>query len=404
MALCSVGSAGAKRADLPTLNVAFSTNVVDYAEWVLAKDLGFYDAEGVNVNENFNTGSNIINLVVGGQDDLATYTGAGAAQVALQGKPVSGIMTSEVNPGAALSTASNITSLADLKNAPNCRWAVAASGSQAYWQALVYQRELGLVNKCTLVQLATTPLQIQGLVSGSYQAAVTGYTSIVPFVSQGIHILINPLSPSYLSTYGRSLYQAGLIWGLKDNLQSKSAAVVSYIRGSFDGAQYLWTHTDKQVAQVMIKNPLYAANSLADMTNFVSFVRPFIGNNINRANGLTNKPNYMSPTDWKKALNVFGQFGLSGFDTTSSSVQYPSIVDMSYWNKAYPKPNLLVDAKHRTLSQLAAANLGSAAKWTQLYTANKVWLDALGLKQSQLANAKLRIGTVVAQTDPARGV
>jgi ABC-type nitrate/sulfonate/bicarbonate transport system substrate-binding protein len=405
VALCSIGGAAASRTDNPTLNIVFSTNVTDYAQWVIAKDLGFYDTEGVNVNDSFNAGSNTINLVVSGQADLATYTGAGAAQVALQGKPVSGIMSSEVNPGAALSTAPGITSLADLKNATNCRWAVAAAGSQAYWQALVYQRELGLANKCTLVQLATTPLQIQGIVSGAYQAAVTGLTSVIPFVSQGVHILINPVSPSYLSTYGRDLYQAGLIWGLKDNLQSKSAAVVAYIRGSFDASQYLWTHNDKQVAEQLLKNPLYAGNTLDQMVAFVAYNRPFIGNNTSRSKGGSlSKPNYMSAADWKQAMTVFGQFGLSGFDTSSSSVQYPAIIDMSYWNKAFPKPNLVVDAKHRTLSQLAAANLGSAAKWNQLYSANKVWLDALGLKQSQIPNAKLRIGTVVAQTDPARGV
>src|SRR5262249_40388687 len=159
-----------------------------------------------------------------------------------------GILASEVNPGTAMIGAPNIATTADLKSAPNCRIAAAAAGSTSYAAALIYQRELGLVNKCTVVRLATTGLQIQGTLPGAYQAAVTGISAWETMRPQGAHLLIDPLSETFLKTYGRSAYQAGLVWGAKDTLQSKSAALVPFIRGSFDAAQYIWTHTDKQVA------------------------------------------------------------------------------------------------------------------------------------------------------------
>jgi hypothetical protein len=404
VALGSAGGAGAAKKDLPTLNVVLSTSVLDYAQWIAARSFGFWTAEGVNVNQTLNGGGNTINLVVGGQDDLATFTGASGAQVALQGKPIAGILATEINPGQSLISAPNIPTIAALQTASNCRIATSAVGSTAYWGALVFQRELGLAKKCTLVPLATTGLQVQGVVAGSYSATVVGASLWPNAEAGGAHQLIDPLSPSYLKTYGRTAYQAGLIWGLKDNVAAKSAAIISFIRGAFDGAEWFWTHNDEQTAEMFAKIPEYAGSTIDQMLPLINHVRPFTGNNTERISGDLSQPNYMSQKEWNRALTVFGQFGLQGFDPTSPLIQYSQVIDMSYYDKAFPKPNFVVDAHHRTLSQLAAANLGSASKWTQLYNANKVWFDTLGLKQSQIPNAKLRIGTVVAQSDPARGV
>jgi ABC-type nitrate/sulfonate/bicarbonate transport system substrate-binding protein len=406
MAFCSlgVGSAGAAKKDIPTLNVVLSTSVVDYAQWLSAKALGFWPAEGVNVNQTLNGGTNTINLVVGGQYDLATFTGASGAQVALQGKPISGILSTEINPGSALISSSDISSVAAMKTASNCRWATSAIGSTAYWSALIYQRELGVVNKCTLVPLATTGLQVQGVVAGAYQAAIVGMSVAYPALSQGAHLLIDPTSSTYQQTYGRTNYQAGLIWGLKDNVAAKKDAIISFIRGAFDGAEWCWTHNDRQVAQMISKFPEYSGLTVDQMVPLIGWTRLFVGNNTSRLAQDWSTPNYMTAAEWKRALEVFGQFGLQGFDPNSPLVQYGQVINMGYYHLAFPKPNLVVDASHRTLSQLAAANLGSASKWQQLYNANKVWFDTLGLKQSAIPNAKLRIGTVVAQSDPARGV
>jgi hypothetical protein len=366
-------------------------------QWVVAKQMGFYDGEGVSVNLVENSGANTTNLNVAGQADLTAYTGAAATQVALQGKPVTGIMATEVYPGAAFISAPNITSAADLRNAPNCRISAATIGSTAYAAALVYMRELGVANKCTLVQLPTTALQIQGTLAGAYQATVTGYSAWSTMQPAGAHLLIDPLSDTYAKTYGRSAYQAGLLWGLKDNLSTKSAALADFIRGTFDAAQYIWTHTDKQVATVLAKDPLYTGLTVDQLTPLVTAVRPFEGNNTNRLHADKSKPYYMSEGDWKTALAAFAQYGLQGFDPTSPLLQYSQIIDMGPYAKAFPKPSFVVDPKHRTLSAIAAANLGSASKWTQLYAANKLWMDALGLKQSQIPTAKLRVGTVIAQ-------
>jgi hypothetical protein len=289
-------------------------------------------------------------------------------------------------------SAPDITSLAQLKSAPNCRIVTATIGSAAYYQALIFQRELGLVNKCSIVQLPTTALEVQGTLSGAYQAAVVAYASSIIMAPQGGHVLIDPLSPAYAKTYGRVAYQAGLTWGLKDAVQAKSAAIVDYIKGSLDGADYVWTHTDKQVAEVIAKDPMFTGITLDQLTQQVAAVRPFIGISTDPT-----EPNYMTSSDWKRALTAFGQFGFSGYDPTSPLVQYSQVIDMTYYDKAFPKPAFVVDSTLNTLSKIAAAKLGSASKWKDLYAANKVWIDALGLKASVIPTARLRVGTVIEQ-------
>jgi NitT/TauT family transport system substrate-binding protein len=387
-----LGAAGASaaRRDTPTLNLGIPSAAATFGVWVLAKQLGFWDKEGVNVNLVENTGGNSLNLLAAGQIDLLAFTGAAATQVALQGKPVSVVYGSSLWPGAALVGNPSITSLAQFRALPSCRVAVAAPGNQTYWQYLVFMRELGLGKKCTPVILTTATLQTQGVVSSAYDASVEGFSDATVAASQGAHILIDPSAPSYVKTWGRNAHLAGVVVGIQSVVKSNPAAIVAFVKGASDAMDYLWTHTDRQVATVLARDPLYAGQSVDLITPQVAFYRPYIGNYVNPT-----RPGWISDGVWKHALGVYGQYGLQNYDPTSPLIQYSQSVDMSYFDTAYPKPPFVVTAKERTLREIAAAQLGSGDKWSQLYAKNKVWIDALNLPAAKIPDVQLRVGTVV---------
>jgi hypothetical protein len=380
-------TATTKTSDTPTFTLAVPLPLTDFGAYTMASLLHFDTAYGINLKILPNTGGNTANLVASGQADAASFTAATAVSLSEQGKQTSVFFLNEYQPGIALVGAPDITTLAQLRSAKNCRLATPPPGSSTYYAALIYVRENNLKN-CTIVQTPTQGAQVQGTVAGAYQATVLGYSGAVSVVQAGGHWLIDPTTAQFAKTYGRSTFAAGMVFGLKSGLQSKRPAVIGFLRATLAADNYINTHGNGQLVSLLQKDSSYATQPAASLA-LGYFVRPYLGVNSHRGN---NTAGHLDQSEWQKAITAAAQFGVTSFDAKASAASYANAVDMSYYKAAFPHV-AQTDAKNNTLAKLAQAVLGSSSKWKTLYATAKPWMDTLGVSASRIPNVKFQPGT-----------
>jgi hypothetical protein len=374
------------RATDDTFTLAVPLPLTDFGAYTLASLLHFDTAYGINLKILPNTGANTANLVASGQADAASFTAATAVSLSDQGKQTSVFLLNEYQPGIALVGGPDITSIAQLRGFNNCRIASPTPGSSTYLAALIYLRENALKN-CTLVQTPTQAAQVNGTVSGAYQATVSGYSGAVSVVQAGGHWLIDPTTEKFAKTYGRSTFAAGMVFGLKSGLQAKRDATIGFLRATMAANNYINTHGNAQIVSVLQKDSTFATQPAASLA-LGYFVRPYLGVNAHRG---ANTAGHLDDKEWKKAIDAAAQFGVTSFDAKSASASYAQAVDMSYYKAAFPHV-AQTDAKNDTLAKLAKSVLGSSSKWKTLYATAKPWLDTLGIPAAKIPNVRFQPG------------
>lgn len=380
-------AAPSKTNEIPTFTLAVPLPLTDFGAYTIASLLRFDSAYGINLKILPSTGGNTANLVASGQADAASFTAATAIAISQQGKQTSTFWLNEYQPGIALVGAPNIKSLAELKAASNCRIAGPTPGSSTYYAALIYMRENSLKN-CTLVQTPTQAAQVNGVVAGSYQAAVLGFSGAAQVYLAGGHWLIDPRTPQFTKTYGRYTFPAGIVFGLKSQLQSKPDAVVGFLRATIAADNYINTHGNKALVTLLQKDSAFASQS-ASALELGYFVRPYLGVHARRGKDTAGQ---ITAARWKQALDAASNFGIATFDPTVSEASYANAVDQSYYKKAFPHI-AQTDTKTYTMAGLAKKYLGSAKKWRKLYATAKPWIDTLNIPASRLPNTRFAPGT-----------
>jgi ABC-type nitrate/sulfonate/bicarbonate transport system substrate-binding protein len=376
-----------KTSDTPTFTLAVPLPLTDFGAYTIASELHFDTAYGINLKILPSTGGNTANLVASGQADAASFSVATAISIAQQGKQTSVFWLNEYQPGIALVGAPDIKSIAQLKQASNCRIAAPPPGSTTYYAALIYVRENALKN-CTLVQTPTQAAQVTGTVAGAYQATVLGFSGAAQVVGAGGNWLIDPRTPQFTKTYGRSTFPSGVLFGLKSQLQSKPTVVVGFLRAVIAADNYINTHSNSQLVAVLQKDPTFATQSVAAL-ELGYFTRPWLGVNARRGKDAAGQ---VTALRWKQALDAANHFGVTGFDPTVPQAAYSQAVDESYFKAAFPHI-AQTDAKNDTLAKLAKAYLGSASKWKTLYATAKPWFSKLGISASRIPNVRFQPGT-----------
>jgi ABC-type nitrate/sulfonate/bicarbonate transport system substrate-binding protein len=374
-------------ADPPTFTIAVPLPLTDFGAYTIASQLGFDRAYGINLKILPSTGGNTANVVASGQADAASFTAATAIAISQQGKQTSTFWLNEYQPGIALVGAPNIKSIAQLKQAEHCRIAGPPPGSSTYLSVQVYVHENSLKN-CTVVQTPTQAAQVQGTVAGSYQATVLGFSGAAQVVDAGGNWLIDPRTKQFERTYGRSTFPAGIVFGLKSQLQSKPNAVVGFLRTVIAADNYINTRGNKHLIELLHKDPAFATQS-AQALELGFFVRPWLGVNARRG---TDTAGQLTAVRWKQALAAASRFGVSTFDASASQAQYGEAVDMSYYKTAFPHI-AQIDAKYNTLAKLAKKHLGSASKWRTLTATAGPWLKGQKIPASRLPNVRFNPGT-----------
>src|SRR6185312_1035667 len=111
-------------------------------------------------------------------------------------------------------------------------------------------------------------------------------------------------------TYGRSTFPAGIVFGLKSQLQGKPDAVVGFLRATIAADNYINTHGDKHLVELLQKDGTFATQS-ADALALGYYVRPWLGVNARRGAGAAGE---VTPKRWSQALEAASHFGIVGFD------------------------------------------------------------------------------------------
>jgi ABC-type nitrate/sulfonate/bicarbonate transport system substrate-binding protein len=328
----SSSSGAASSTTVPSIKIAVAGGFVDFSDIFLAQAEGLFAKHGVNVTLQQDTGSNTLNYVVSQQVDMAIYTAPIALQAAEEGKPTTIFYAVERDPGAAFLTGSSIKTVAQMKSVSNCRIAVATTGSQGYAYGSIYKKALGL-NNCSLIQTSLPALELGGLKSGSYNAAVTTYQVGLQGVSQGDHMLVNPLDTAERAQYPVPPYPTAVLFGLQSNLTAKKAAIVRVLAAVNDAVNLEKTMTNQQWAQALQQvSGDFKAVSLPALESEVQTIRPFIGDGT--VGTMTDKAGYISSALWSTALEQYQNWGLQGFDPSAASVSYSTRIDMSYLSQA----------------------------------------------------------------------
>jgi ABC-type nitrate/sulfonate/bicarbonate transport system substrate-binding protein len=355
VALLSVtpGALGAGN-DFPTLTVAFIPDV-GYSAYFVAKWEGLFKKYKVNVNLVSASSSLMPSEVVSGQIDIGSTSPGAALAVAEQGMPVSMVYTIGQNLGFALVSNPSITSVAQLKATNGCRIATGSPGALSYGWYLEYKNKLGLDN-CSPLSLSGPSTQIAALASGSVQAGVfamgTATTAATaPPNGAGAHILVDPTANGWQAAYaGVQPYPvptlAASLWGLKSNLDAKRSAVVSLV-AALDEATRLMTPANwpKVARWIQLGDPAnFGTQSIDTIVQGLQGEGPWIGMNsvilpAVKPGQKQKDPNtlvgYISPSTWGSSLASLQAIGLANFSPADAAVQYPVVVDMSYWRQAY---------------------------------------------------------------------
>ena len=327
----ATATATASSSTVAPITIAVSGPYVDFSDVFIAQAAGLFKKAGVSVKLIEDTGANTLDDVVSGTADIGVYTAPIALEAAEQGKPISVIYAVERDPGAALLTESSINSIAALKAKSGCRIAVSTSGSQGYAYGGIYKSKLGLSN-CQLVQVSLPSLALGGLKSGSYNAMVTTYSNGELGVSQGDHMIINPLSKAERAKYAVPPYPTAVLFGPTADLKSKSSAVTRVLQAVDEAASMEGTISNAKWGDYL------KAASPGDfktvqpslLTSEIQAIRPFIGPGT--VPTMTPQLGYISPQLWKTALNEYKKWGITGFSPTASVNSYKERVDMTYLN------------------------------------------------------------------------
>lgn len=118
--------------------------------------------------------------------------------------------------------------------------------------------------------------------------------------------------------------------GLGPNLQSKRSSVVGFLRALYRANRYIVTHTDAQIADLLLRLPAFQGynrdlliEALNRQRDFFPWQTQFL----------------VSQADWARNLREFVLWNLPGYSPDSSKFAYASMVDMSYLRAALPKPS-----------------------------------------------------------------
>jgi ABC-type nitrate/sulfonate/bicarbonate transport system substrate-binding protein len=269
--------------------------------------------------------------VAAGRLDIAQLGTTGAFAPAAAGRQTSIIYWLAGNATSAVS----VRAQSPLKPADNAldtlmelsgkRVAVQGSGTSSSGNAAAFSKYI--VSRggkpLQIINLPTLDAINAQLLSGQIDAAVGLPDYVAPAIAAGkARILVSASDPSIIKLSGGSTSAISL-FGLKTNLQKKSAAVAAFLAALRDALKYLNSHSVAQVATLLHGLSYFSNQSLASVEATYKLDVPFD----------SPEGGYISAPTWTRSLDAFKSWGLD-LNVNDSEFSYDSIVDMSYWNAA----------------------------------------------------------------------
>lgn len=293
----------------------------------LAQALGYLTPLGVTVQPN--TGANTLPLLISGQADLAFF-GTGTAIVGAQrGLPMKAIwQTTAGGVGATIAiAASQADTIKSVKDLDGKRIGVLGTSGESYGAANAYVRKAGI--SASIVPFGGAAAYLAALQNGQISAVVSSYDQLLSPLKAGlIKILVNPAQRGARASLD---FNAGAsVMGLGPNLSSKRTDVVAFLRALYRAERYIFTHTNAQVADALLKLPAFQGFDRELLIGGLDAVRGFFP---------WQKQFMISQSDWQKNLQEFVQWNLGGgYSPQAEQFSYANMVDMSYLQAALPTP------------------------------------------------------------------
>lgn len=324
----TAASAASNSKALTPLTVAVGSAVPEYSPIYLAEQLGIYQKAGLQVTILSNVGPTAMNDVVGGQADVALWTPTTTISTRASGLDFKIIYNNAPFEGLSLVGAKGVTSLAQLKKMSNCRLGTTPAGTSAYYMSQIFVKQLGL--HCTIVSSTSVPTLTAGLASGSFTAISALYPTALTVVQAGQgSLLVDSSTPAFAKKYLAHEFPQLITTSTTKVLTSKRASIVALLRGMNSAAQYIQTHTAKQVAAILVKQTAFAGTPVATLAAGLSYAKKFIPQG--------SQPGFITKADWNYGIKQYPSFGVPGLTATEPAAQYGSVIDMSYVKASYSK-------------------------------------------------------------------
>jgi NitT/TauT family transport system substrate-binding protein len=284
----------------------------------IAQSEGYFASEGLNVTVK-QSGSNTLNLVVGGQADVGMIGATAALFPVKSGKDTSLIFANDTSASFAYAATGKpgISSLGQCK-----RVAAGATGTSTYAMAALLKQSLKA--SFTIVPFTTPDATMATALSGRTDCIVSNLSLLKPSVDSGrLRLIVDPSKPSTVPP-GVPATGPGIgVWGLKAHLAGRHDATVKLVTALGKAIQFIRDHDDAQVAAVLRRSVDFKAIPQAALASQVGVERKFLSG-----------PNGRIPeTDWAAYLQ-FAKMSLPDVDPAAPKWSYRSRVDMSFLDAA----------------------------------------------------------------------
>jgi ABC-type nitrate/sulfonate/bicarbonate transport system substrate-binding protein len=330
------GGGSGKTGETPSLTIAVSATVGDFAPLYVAVAQNYFTQNNVKVELIPNALQNTLPFLTSGRADLAMYSATIALSAAQQGKATSIVLVTERQPGFALVGGKGVTSLDQLKGKSSCRYGVPQQGTSGYGVSATLRQKLGL--KCEMVITPDPSTMVASLASGTMDAGVLLASNADTAKGRGATVLIDPRAQADRDTYFSAETPTASVFGVTETVKSKRAGVVAFIRSMNQACEYIDGHSDDEVVASLIKADSSFATTPTPtlVANFGSSQRPYMCKGL-AGPIMGDRVGFVSESAWKSALEDYKVYGISGFDPAAAVNSYKERIDMSYYDEATKK-------------------------------------------------------------------
>lgn len=301
----------------------------DYANIYSAAALGYYEDAGVDVTIQ-EVGANYLNLLTSGALDLAgSGTGASLAPVS------NGMQTTIVYNTVGAGEGATLAVLADspyrtVADLAGKRVAVIGSGGAAYGWGNIYssiaENEVG--QAIEVISTTTPAIQLNGVLSGQFEALVTTGGFIASLVEDGtLRLIADPTTPRFKTIVGDDLaneYPEFALYGMKDNLDEKREAVERFLAAITRADNYLKLASAEDIAKTLASHPSFQGQTVDGLTYGALETKPFYA----PTNG------FITSETWAQALRNIKHWRVQGVDVDDPMYAFSNMIDMSYLENA----------------------------------------------------------------------
>lgn len=282
----------------------------------LAQTLGYAEEEGLDL-EVKTLEANTVAAVVAGRADIAEFGAGSALAPVSEGKDTTiivGLQGGETTGFVA--AGEGIDDLTQCK-----RLATNPKGSSAYSSAAAYRAATGATYE--IVEFTTPADVAASTVSGQTDCASSSLGVLSAGLSQGLELIIDPNKPEQIPPNSIQGTVGVSLWGMKDVLAEKSAAVEKLMKSLVKVQEYLETATPEEIAESLIENDDFKAYDPAALATAVEGELPFLFPNDGR----------IDADQWPATLTYY-KYGNPAIDPEGDVWSFENRVDMSYLDKA----------------------------------------------------------------------